>query len=189
MFASPGLAQTPAKSSVGGPDLSRIVPLVSPEVRQATEYIEVKQFPEAKKLIDTALAAKPRSPQWRFLEALYLAETGQDQEAIRAFEAVTEEFPELAEPYNNLAVLYLRCGEPQKARMALERAIFNRPNYGVAYENLGDLYSQLALETYERGLKSSTRAQTPLMVTKRNYLLNLPKPAPLSIQRQPETAR
>lgn len=176
-------------TSPGGADLSRVVPLISPEAQKVTELIEVRRFEEAQSLIREALAAKPRSPQWRFLEALLLAETGQDQEAIRAFEALTQEFPELAEPYNNLAVLYLRCGEPQRAREALEQAIFNRPDYGRAYENLGDLYSRLALEAYERGLRSGSRSQTPFMASKRNHLLNLPQPAPLSIQRQPGAAR
>ena len=72
--------------------------------------------------------------------------------AIEKFERFTEEFPELSEPFNNLSVLYLRQGQTDRSREALERAIINNPNYELAYENLGDLYIYLANMTYKKGL-------------------------------------
>ena len=39
------------------------------------------------------------------------------------FEQLTEDFPELPEPYNNLAVLYAADGQLDRARAALELAL------------------------------------------------------------------
>jgi tetratricopeptide (TPR) repeat protein len=39
------------------------------------------------------------------------------------FTKLTDDYPELPEPYNNLAVLYAAAGQYDKARAALEMAI------------------------------------------------------------------
>jgi peptidyl-prolyl cis-trans isomerase B (cyclophilin B) len=129
-------------------------PLLSQSIREATDLIELRQFDRARPLIEKGLENNPRDPQWRFLEAMVLADMQSPEKAIAAFESLVDEFPELAEPYNNLAVLYLRLGQPERAQEALERAIVNRPDYGLAHENLGDLYVQLALRAYEAGTKA-----------------------------------
>jgi Flp pilus assembly protein TadD len=166
--------------SATGLTVKRMPPKISPEVNQTIELIELKRFNEAQEKIDAVLKTKPRDAQWRFLEGVLYAETAQDQKAINAFESLREEFPELAEPYNNLAVLYQRRGEYQRARVALEQAIVNRPGYALAYENLGDLYAKLALQTYEKGL--SAKGASPFLSAKRGHLEKLPQPSPLSIQ-------
>ncbi|MGA1335890.1 MAG: tetratricopeptide repeat protein, partial [Burkholderiaceae bacterium] len=163
-----------------GLTVKRMPPKISPEVSQTIELIELKRFNDAQEKIDAALKTKPRDAQWRFLEGVLYAETAQDQKAINAFESLREEFPELAEPYNNLAVLYQRRGEYQRARVALEQAIVNRPGYALAYENLGDLYAKLALQTYTKGL--SAKGASPFLSAKRGHLEKLPQPSPLSIQ-------
>ncbi len=184
MPAMPGLPNAaPAAPAQGGVDLSRVVPIVSPEAVKASEHIQLRQFEQARTLINANLNLRPRSPQWRFLDALLCAESGNDQGAINGFESLVSEFPELAEPYNNLAVLYLRNNEPQRAREALERAIANRPRYIQAYENLGDLYVQLALQSYEAGIAIDKRS--PFLGAKRDHLKALPQPAPLRIQSRP----
>ena len=69
------------------------------------------------------------------------------------FLGLTQDFPELPEPHNNLAVLYAGQGHYEKARAALDLAIQTEPNYPIAYENLGDVYLQLAIQAYEKHLK------------------------------------
>ncbi|HCL87215.1 MAG TPA: hypothetical protein DIC45_12155, partial [Comamonadaceae bacterium] len=96
------------------------------------------------------LAATPRDPQLRFLRTVALTDLGRQDEAIAALVDLTETYPELPEPYNNLAVLYAAQGELDKAREALEQAVRARPDYGVAYENLGDIYARLARRAYTR---------------------------------------
>ena len=177
---TPSTTGTTGSTGATGLTVKRMPPKISPEVSQTIELIELKRFNDAQEKIDAALKAKPRDAQWRFLEGVLLAETSQDQKAINAFESLREEFPELAEPYNNLAVLYQRRGEYQRARVALEQAIVNRPGYALAYENLGDLYAKLALQTYTKGL--SAKGVSPFLSAKRGHLEKLPQPSPLSIQ-------
>ena len=69
------------------------------------------------------------------------------------FQSLTEDYPELPEPYNNLAVLYSSKGQFEKARVALELAIQTHPSYSTAHENLGDIYAKLASQAYDRALQ------------------------------------
>jgi tetratricopeptide (TPR) repeat protein len=119
--------------------------------------------------VDAFLKAQPRDPQGRFLKGLLLTEQKRVPEAIQVFTGLTEDFPELPEPYNNLAVLYASQGNYDKAKSALELAIHTHPSYATAHENLGDIYAQLASRAYDRALqldKSNTSAQLKLAMVK-----------------------
>jgi tetratricopeptide (TPR) repeat protein len=100
--------------------------------------------------LDARIAANPRDAQAQFKRATVLAHLNRDDEAINAFLALTQSYPELPEPYNNLAALYAKHGRYSEAREALETATKANPNYGLAYENLGDLYLRLAASAYQR---------------------------------------
>lgn len=120
---------------------------------------------EAMTRVDQALAAKPRDPQMRFLKGVLLTETGKTAEAINVFVKLTEDYPELPEPYNNLAVLYAAQNQYDKARAALEMAIRTNPSYATAHENLGDVYARLASQAYSKALQldaSNTAVQPKL---------------------------
>jgi Flp pilus assembly protein TadD len=69
-------------------------------------------------------------------------------EAETTFAELTQEFPELPEPYNNLAVVRAAQGKLDQARAALEDAIRAVPDYAVAHENLGDVHVQIAARSY-----------------------------------------
>jgi len=115
------------------------------------------------------LKEQPRDPQGRFLKGLILTEQKKTQEAIQVFTGLTEDFPELPEPYNNLAVLYASQGNYEKAKSALELAIHTHPTYATAHENLGDIYAELASRAYDRALqldKNNTTAQVKLAMVK-----------------------
>ncbi len=102
---------------------------------------------------DQFLAAKPNDPQMRFMKGVMLADAKRDDEAITVFQKLTEDHPDLAEPYNNLAALYAAGGDYAKARATLEQALRTNPAYATALENLGDVYAALAAQSYERALK------------------------------------
>lgn len=102
---------------------------------------------------DQYLAGKPRDPQMRFLKGVALASAGRTADAIATYTALTEEFPELPEPYNNLAVLHAGLGQLDKARAALEAAVRANPAYAVAHENLGDIHVRLAEQAWNRALQ------------------------------------
>ncbi|MDP2741966.1 MAG: tetratricopeptide repeat protein, partial [Hydrogenophaga sp.] len=101
----------------------------SAAMAQADPYADVNrlvragQLNEALAKTDQYLATKPADPQMRFLKGVILTETGKSSEAIAAFLSLTQDYPELPEPYNNLAVLYAGQSQFDKARAALEMAI------------------------------------------------------------------
>ena len=84
---------------------------------------------------------RPKDAQGRFLKGQILTEMNKPADAIAVFTKLTEDYPELPEPYNNLAVLYAQQKQYDKARTALEMAIRTHPSYAIAYENLGDVYA------------------------------------------------
>ena len=147
---------------------------------QTRELIELGKYEEADAIIVVQLNKKPRDAQWRYLEALLKAEMGLSMKnkdivdtAVFLFERLSEEFPELPEPYNNLAVLYDKMGQEQKAIASFKLAILNNPNYTIAYENLADLYLFLARETYLEGI-SKSRKNNDRLEAKSNFLKNIP---------------
>jgi tetratricopeptide (TPR) repeat protein len=105
---------------------------------------------EALNKADAYIVNKPRDPQMRFLRGVILTEQGKQAEATTAFTQLTQDFPELPEPYNNLAALYAGQGDFDKARIALEMAIRLNPSYATAQENLGDVYARLAAQSYNK---------------------------------------
>ena len=105
---------------------------------------------EALAKADAYIAGKPRDPQMRFMRGVILSEQGRGADATIVFTQLTQDFPELPEPYNNLAALYAAQGQFDKARAALETAIKLKPDYATAYENLGDIYGRLAAQSYGR---------------------------------------
>ncbi len=125
----------------------------------ADDYSEVNQLIRAGKMTeaqakaDQYLASKPRDPQMRFIKGVIQRETGKVAEAISTFTKLTEDYPELPEPYNNLAVLYASQNQFDKARSALELAIRTNPSYATAHENLGDVYARLASQAYNKALQ------------------------------------
>ena len=108
---------------------------------------------EALTKADQYLAGKPRDPQMRFIKGVIQTEAGKPADAITTFTQITQDYPELPEPYNNLAVLYAGQGQFDKARAALEMAIRTNPSYATAHENLGDVYAKLASQAYSKALQ------------------------------------
>ncbi|THF62511.1 nuclear transport factor 2 family protein [Pseudothauera rhizosphaerae] len=121
--------------------------------REVSDLLQRGQHERALVIADRLIAADPRNAEARFLRGIALAELDRPAEAIAVFRKLTEDFPNLPEPYNNLAVLYARQRDYDKARTALEQAIRTHPSYATAHANLGDLYARLASEAYDRALK------------------------------------
>lgn len=159
--------------------------LASPVVMaQADDYAEVNrlmragQLTEALSKVDQYLAGKPRDPQMRFIKGVIQTEGGKPTEAIATFSKLTEDFPELPEPYNNLAVLYAGQSQFDKARAALEMAIRTNPSYATAHENLGDVYARLAAQSYGKAAQLDTaNASAPVKLKAVNALLTPPAKA------------
>ncbi len=133
--------------------------LLASPLAHADDYADVSrligasQYPEALTKADLYLATRPRDPQMRFLRGVIQTDTGKTAAAMDTFIKITEDYPELPEPYNNLAVLYAAQSQFDKAREALEMAIRANPGYAVAHENLGDIHIRLASQSYGKALQ------------------------------------
>ncbi len=123
------------------------------ELQQVQRLMAADRAPQALARADAHLAKNPRDAQMRFVRGVILTEMKQPEQAREVFQRLTEEFPELPEPYNNLAVIYASEGRLDNAKAALEMALVAAPNYGTAYENLGDIYLQMAADAYQRAAK------------------------------------
>ena len=135
------------------------------ELQDINRMMRQGQLPQSLERVDKFLAGKPRDAQGRFLKGLILTEMNRPNEAIQVFAKLSEDYPELPEPYNNLAVLYASQGQYEKARAALESSIRTHPSYATAHENLGDIYAKLASQAYDKALQldsSNTGAKTKL---------------------------
>jgi len=150
---------------------------LTPEQRRAyyqglddvRKLVAGKQWSAAGDRIDKLLAERPREAQARFLKGVVQSERGERDAAVQTFEGLIADYPEIPEPYNNLAVLYAQRGEIDNARTMLEIAVKTAPNWAVAQENLGDVYARMAAERYSRAValdKSAKSAATKLQLAR-----------------------
>ena len=130
-----------------------VPPATPTSTRDVNQLVRAGKLTEALTKADQYLAAKPRDPQMRFIKGVIQTEAGKPTDAIATFTKLTEDYPELPEPYNNLAVLYAGQSQFDKARAALEMAIRTNPSYATAHENLGDVYAKLASQAYSKALQ------------------------------------
>jgi tetratricopeptide (TPR) repeat protein len=167
------------------------------EYGDVSALIRAGKYADAVAKADQFLAAKPKDAQLRFLKGVALTEQNKTADAIALFTKLTEDFPELPEPYNNLAVLYAGQGQFDRARAALEMAIRTHPSYATAHENLGDVYSKLAQQAYSKALQldqTNTGAQTKLTVIREMFsgrgasASAARAPAPVAVAQAPAAA-
>ena len=140
-------------------------PVRADSIQDLQTLVKQGQLSQALEKADQLLASKPRDAQVRFLRGVILSELNRGTEAVAVFQKLTEDYPELPEPYNNLAVLYAQQRQYDKARNALEMAIRTHPSYATAHENLGDIYARLASQAYDKALaldSSNVGAQSKL---------------------------
>ena len=106
------------------------------------------------------LAERPREPQARFLRGVADAERGNVEAATASFRALVADYPELPEPWNNLAVFAAQKGDYAGALQLLDNALRAAPGWSVALENLGDVHLRLAAEAYDRAAKADATSKS-----------------------------
>lgn len=119
------------------------------ELQDIEKLYRAGDLQQALQRADAAIAAQPRAAQIRFLKGVLLTDLKRRVEAMQVFVALTQDYPELADPYNNLAVLYAADGQLQSALAALQTALRNDPTHRAARENLGDVHLALALQAWD----------------------------------------
>jgi tetratricopeptide (TPR) repeat protein len=144
-------------------------PVLATEIQDINQQFRKGDLTGALTRANAYLAKNPKDAQARFLKGLILADQGKSNEAIQMFKGLTEDYPELPEPYNNLAVLYAAQNRYEDAKNALEMAIRTHPSYATAHENLGDIYAKMASIAYDKALQldnTNPTAQTKLALIK-----------------------
>ena len=154
LAAATAVAQTPAPPSAAA---------------EVSALMKAGRGDEALARAEARLKDNPRDAQVRFMRGVILAEQGRTVEAAIVFERLTQEFPELPEPYNNLAVIHAAQGRYESAYRLLQQALVAQPDYAPAYENLGDLYLSMAEQAYGKalGLDANNRVAKAKLETAR----------------------
>lgn len=138
---------------VGAPQAQTSAPASSPEAAEVQRLLKDGQHVQALKIIDESLARNPKDPQMRFRRGVALSMLDRKNEALAVFQKLVEDHPDMPAPYNNMAVIHGAQGDYDKARQSLEKAIRTNPAYATAYQNLGDVYAQLASQAYNKALQ------------------------------------
>ena len=159
--------------------------LAQMDVKQIQGLISEGKLDQALTETKAILAKDPDNVQALFMKGLIHTRTNQLKDAEETFLLLSENNPDLPEPYNNLAVIYASQGEFEKAREALQRAINTHPSYATAHENIGDIYAKMASQAYNQALEldnSNVAAREKLSLI--NELFSVPasiSPAPAVI--------
>lgn len=162
------LFQRPAGRLQGFLQACCLAALVLPFTAQGAALEDVQSLwasgkrDQAIQLAETSLKTTPDDPRLRFSLGTMLLEQQQLERARVLFVGLTEDYPDLPDPYNNLAVIHAARGEYEPARQALTRALELAPDHAQAHENMGDVLMRLAQQSYERALQQALGDDTAL---------------------------
>jgi tetratricopeptide (TPR) repeat protein len=143
------------------PGQSMMPTVISTPHNDVRKLLRQAKYPQALLLVNKALATNPRDPQMRFWQGFIFEQMGQPEMALQVYLDLTREYPELAEPHNNLGVIYAAKGDYPNAKASLDAALRANPNYASAHENMGDLLVNMARESYERSLAIDAKQREP----------------------------
>jgi len=130
---------------------------VPPTLSEARSLAEQGNDADAITALQQLVAQTPAHFQAWFLLGVTQARQRRFHDAIDAFNKVIALQPQLAEPHNNLAVIYNELGDYRAAVKELEASLKLKPDYTTAQENIGDLYVKLAADAYRKALERDAR--------------------------------
>ena len=134
------------------PGQSSVPTVISTPHNDVRKLLRQAKYPQALLLVNKGLTTNPRDPQMRFWQGFIFEQLGQPDMALKVYLSLTQEYPELAEPHNNLGVLYAAKGDYANAKASLDAALRANPSYAAAHENMGDLLVNMARQSYARAL-------------------------------------
>lgn len=172
---NPELSET-----VGVPFLSFLIIEPDPVNKNAVpsdieKLVKARKYQDAIDTINDRLKKTPRNVQLRYVKARLQIELRNLDGAKKTLIEITQQFPELPEPYNNLAAIAANQGKWIEARDYLELALKLRPSYSLAAANLGEVYVRLGAKAYEDAA-ANTQLNQRLYANRAKFLLNLLKP-------------
>ena len=114
-----------------------------------------KKYSRAIEAGERMLGEHPQWPDVQFLTAYAYQLNKQSDKATAMYQQLISQRPELPEPRNNLAMIYLQKGDYDAASRLLVEAINTHNSYATAYQNLSRIYTGIASEAYRRALSES----------------------------------
>ena len=135
------------------------------DLSRAQQLWSAGQRAQAVSTLESALRQTPNDLTLRFALGVMRMDLGDLAAAQAIFLSLTQDFPDLPDPFNNLAVIHAAQGELELARNELEQALRLQPEHAQAQENLGDLYLRLAVLAYQRA-EQAQRAPSAALAAK-----------------------
>lgn len=139
------------------PSVNTAIPLTASQVTDhIAALIDAKHAQEALKIIHERETARADAGtigtdvQLQYQKGRALDALGEHAQAAALWQDMTENYPELPEPWNALAIEYARQGRLLMARNALNMALASDPAFAPALENLGHVQMALAQESFAK---------------------------------------
>ena len=147
------------------------------EFEKAQKLWLAGQRPQAVATIERALKQTPDELNLRFTLGVMKMEMGEPASALTIFTALSQDFPDLADPLNNLAVIHAGQGDLDQARSELEQALRLQPEHAQAQENHGDVLLRQAARAYQRA-QAALASPSDALALKLRRTQALLQPAP-----------
>lgn len=139
---------------------------IAPPKTELQKLLADKQYETALRSANDAVRQNPQDIAALLAKGVALTALNQRPEAVSLYQKMIKDFPESAEPFNNLAALYASEGKYENARLALEKAMQIQGSYAVAYKNLNAIYAKLADQAYNKALETGTeKSPAPLQLS------------------------
>lgn len=114
-------------------------------LHRGSELLQDNRVHAAKAELERALSLQPSDPKGQDLLGIVYFRLGLYPRAIAIYERLIQAHPDAVEPRINLALSYLKTGQPAQARSELERALEQNPKHqrawgylGLAFQRMGD---------------------------------------------------
>jgi hypothetical protein len=135
------------------------------ELRNIEALIDAGETRSALNHVDRYVDRKPGDPRVLFLKARAQEKAGRPGEAAKIYERLIREYPHLPEPFINLAAIYVRGEQYEKARQLLVAALHTHSIYTKVYESLNNLHATMASQAYKNALLLDGEAVKPNLST------------------------
>ncbi len=136
---------------------------------RGSELLQDNCIAEAKEELERALAMQPRDVESQGLLGVVYFRLGMYPHAIEIFQELVIACPREATPRVNLALCYLKTGQPIGARDVLEDVIRMAPDHARAWGYLGLVFERIA--DYAKALVAFERAGQPHLARRMQRLI------------------
>jgi len=151
---------------------------------RGSELLQDNRVHDAKAELEQALSLQPSDPKGQDLLGIVYFRLGLYPRAIAIYEQLIKLHPDALEPRINLALSYLKTGQPAQARFELEKVVEQSPGHsrawgylGLAFQRLGD-YERASYAFQAGGHDGMARRLIDMAATGGALSINPEPPAP-----------